>query len=170
MTKFKPLPPLAVLQEFLSYDPETGLFVWVNKKPKSRRIPGTVAGSIWKDGYRRIMFQYKAYAAHRFAWLYLTGEDPGSSLIDHIDRNRSNNRADNLRLATYSQNQWNQVSKGWIYTKEGRCQARITHSHEFQYLGVFDTPEEAHQAYVQAALQKRPDRAPVCYIDEVTDH
>lgn len=168
MTNFKPLPPLAVLQEFLSYDPETGLFTWI--KREGRRVAGTVAGSISKDGYRRIMFQYKTYRANRLAWLYLTGKDPGSSLVDHIDGNRSNNRADNLRLATYAQNRWNKVSRGWYYTKEGRCQARITHSHEFQYLGTFDTPEEAHQAHVQAALQKRPDRAPVCYIDEVTDH
>ena len=35
MPKFKPLPPLAVLQEFLSYDPETGLFVWINKVGKA---------------------------------------------------------------------------------------------------------------------------------------
>jgi hypothetical protein len=42
--------------------------------------------------------------AHRVAWLLHTGEDPGTLVIDHINRQRNDNRISNLRPLTHVQN------------------------------------------------------------------
>ena len=110
MVKFKPLPPLEELQKVLSYHPETGVFVWVIRT--SRRTPaGSIAGSIDSTGYNRIPFRGRNWVAHRFAWLFVTGEDPGDYTIDHINRDRADNRFENLRLATHKQQNGNQGLK-----------------------------------------------------------
>ena len=171
MPKFKPLPSLAALQQQLSYDPETGLFTWENP-PKTNTCskPGDIAGSRDKaTGYVHIGFMNKRYAAHRLAWLYISGDDPGSKAIDHINGDKTNNSAKNLRLATPGENQWNArgKAKGWLLVK-GRYQARIQHEGHFINLGCFDTAEQAHEAYVQAANVLRPDWTPLCYNGEVS--
>lgn len=58
-----------------------------------------------KNGYYRIKFKSKEYLSHRILWiLYNQQELPEGYLIDHIDRNRSNNIKENLRVATSSEN------------------------------------------------------------------
>jgi hypothetical protein len=99
--------------------------------------------------------------AHRVAWLYMTGEWPAGD-IDHINNNRSDNRFSNLRPATRSLNIANSTKKksnssgfkGVSFSKANRKWfAKITVNYRQQSLGYFNTPQEAHAAYVHAARE-----------------
>lgn len=76
--------------------------------------------------------------------------------VDHINRNKVDNRRENLRLATPSQNGGNSIPfgssgyKGVRATKYGYM-ARICKDRKLHYLGTFDTPQDAHNAYKAAA-------------------
>lgn len=79
---------------------------------------------------------------------------------DHIDGNGLNNTRDNLRLATSSQNQSNRKEpahnttgfKG-VSKRRGKWFARIVIGGKLIWLGTYNTPEEAHKAYKQAAMK-----------------
>lgn len=81
----------------LNYNPDTGEFTRPN---------GKIAGSLHKEGYHNIMIEGKKYLSHRLAWFYMTRTWP-VNCIDHVNRNRTDNRWVNLREATRSQNQMN---------------------------------------------------------------
>lgn len=143
------------LLEVLNYDPETGEFTWATSRPKARE--GDPAGCVKADGYRYIRVDYRAYLGHRLAWFYVTGAWPETGL-DHKNRIRSDNRIANLRLATVSQNGANSPTKNKTglkgvqpYGKKPRYAARLFTGGKNHYLGTFDTPEEAHEAYKKAA-------------------
>lgn len=152
------LVPLDRLRELLSYDPDTGLFVWrVNKR--GHRKTGDIAGSLDKSGYWIIRLDQRNYPAHRLAWLYMTGEWPAHH-IDHRDLDKANNRWANLRQATVSQNLANRRKyknnqsgfKGVIWhARDKRWRADIRKNGKGYFLGNFRTPEEAHAAYRVAA-------------------
>lgn len=81
---------------------------------------------------------------------------------DHINGNPLDNRRDNLRLATSSQNNANKGLrkdntsgfKGVHFEKHiGKYRAQIKHAGVLRRLGSFDTPEEAHGAYCTAARE-----------------
>jgi hypothetical protein len=83
-------------------------------------------------------------------------------MADHIDGNSLNNRRCNLRLATHSQNMRNRKRpvnntsgyKGVAYRKDvHKWIAYITVSKKLKHLGYFNTPEEAHEAYCEAAKE-----------------
>jgi hypothetical protein len=85
------------LHQLLIYDPETGNFVWLVDRG-GRFKAGMKAGSIDKSlRYVQIRIERKLYLGHRLAWLYMYGVWPKE--IDHINRNRSDNRIENLREA-----------------------------------------------------------------------
>jgi hypothetical protein len=111
---------------------------------------GSLAGSVRKDGYCRISIDGKFYLAHRLIWLWHGHELPEKIEIDHIDRNRSNNNIDNLRLATRNQNERNKVRKGYRF-EAGKWRAKITINGKDKHLGMFDTEEQARLAYLTAA-------------------
>jgi hypothetical protein len=98
------------------------------------------------------------WAAHRVVWFLCTGEQPASHL-DHKNRNRLDNRLPNLRPATPSQNQANSGDRGRalpkrVYaTKSGRFRAWIQVNRRQRCLGIFNTAEEALEAYMRAAKQ-----------------
>lgn len=145
---------VARLKERVVYDPSTGVF---------RRLTGghglfagTVAGTITEAGYVRIGVDRRVYPAHRLAWFYVHGKWP-SRLVDHRDGNPTNNRIANLREATAAENQQNRPIKGsnpWVLAgvtqSRGRWQSQIQKDGVSYFLGRFNTPAEAHEAYLAA--------------------
>jgi HNH endonuclease/AP2 domain len=89
--------------------------------------------------------------------------DPPQDLgIDHVNRNGLDNRRGNLRLATRSENMWNsaiQVNntsgfKGVSWVKrDKKWAASIRVFGKTNYLGYFETAEQAHEAYARASAE-----------------
>ena len=77
-------------------------------KDWNTKYAGRIAGGPNDVGYFRIGLFNRKYYSHRLAWLFMTGEDPGSMEIDHINENKGDNTWSNLRLATHRQNRRNQ--------------------------------------------------------------
>lgn len=144
------------IKGILHYATDTGTFTWL--KTSGHVVAGVVAGSTNSQGYRGIQLNGRRFQAHRLAWLYMTGEWPLAE-IDHADGKRDNNAWDNLREANRSQNTANTAAhkdnvlglKG-IRRAGNKCEASISANGKRHYLGLFDTPEEAHEAYKSAAL------------------
>lgn len=148
----------ARLKEVLRYDADTGAFTWkVSTAP--RTTPGNSAGTLHKHGYILIQIDGKSYRAHRLAWLYQTGQVP-VGMLDHKDTNKANNVFSNLRPATRTLNAENQrvahknnaVGLLGVSKCRNRFAARIRKDGKDIHIGVFDTPQEAHKAYIE---QKR---------------
>lgn len=153
------------LKQVLSYDPETGVFTYVDdilagrfgKTPCARA--GDIAGGIGSDGYRKIKLRGRSYRAHRLAWLYCTGRWPRNE-IDHINGIADDNRWKNLREATRAENNCNRKTsklnstgvKGVYWHKKNKCYcADIRVNGKKIYLGSFSCPTAAHLAYCKAA-------------------
>ena len=148
------------LRDVLEYNPSTGDFRWLVAL-SNRVCIGGLAGKTNSKGYRSIRIDGKSYSSHRLAFLFMIGEFPDLG-VDHADGNRSNNRWINLREATSSQNganarRWSSNTSGykgvtWHKTAQ-KWQSQIRSGGKCHYLGCFDTPEEAHQAYAAAAFK-----------------
>lgn len=147
------------LKEWLRYDPETGHFYWL-KSPTNAVKQGAKAGTI-HDGYVLISIKGKVYRAHHLVWFYIHGAFPDLHM-DHINGKRDDNRIQNLRLVSRSQNQCNrrrQVNnksgyKGvyWdIHKKKWAVQIAV--KGKSKAIGRFDSVLEAAQAYDVAAQQ-----------------
>lgn len=102
MTKTtKEYPAQETLRELFRYDPEVGALMWqVPKKTGRPRKPSVKL-------YREILIDGVRYLEHRLVWIFHNGSIPDGMEIDHIDGNPGNNRIENLRLATTSENQRN---------------------------------------------------------------
>ena len=92
------------LKELLDYDPLTGIFSWRITYRHMR--DGRSAGSAYRTGYTMMKINGRRYLAHRLAWFYAYGEWPAGH-IDHINRDKADNRLTNLRLASVSENHQN---------------------------------------------------------------
>lgn len=133
-----------------------------NRGPRGRA--GDEAGWVYCSRlglqYWRIKVDGKSYRAHRIIFLMHRGYLPDQ--IDHIDGNGLNNDIENLRAATSSQNNQNKGApknntsgfKGVsLHKQTKKWVATISHGGKLHYLGLFDTPEAAHQAYTAAATK-----------------
>lgn len=149
------------LLQLLSYDPETGLFIWL--KRVGRYHAGSIAGTNPKDGRINLCINYKLVRAHRVAWFYIYGAWPKGE-IDHIDGDPTNNRIANLRDVSHAQNMQNRrvPRKGsrtglmGVKPHRGGFSARIMVSGVVHHLGSFKTTAEAHQAYLNAKRERHP--------------
>lgn len=138
------------LKSRLRYHPETGYFYWTSSS--LQHLIGRRAGGIRNVRYILIYLNGYQYYAHRLAWLYVYGYMPKE--IDHINRDKCDNRISNLRSCNRAGNSRNQKRRA---TKEGlprgvqrkgsRYAAKITCNYVQHYLGRFDSPIEASKAY-----------------------
>lgn len=144
------------LYELVAYDPDSGLFTSrVNRGPL--KIGQRIGGKNM-SGYIQIQIDGVIHYAHRLAWLYMNGRMPEHP-IDHINGDRADNRIANLREAPGSINAQNQRQprkdnkSGFLGVSkhaDGKWQARIKIGSKYQSLGLFDTPEEASEKYLEA--------------------
>lgn len=153
------------LLELLFYNKDTGDFTYnISPKKGPKKNIGDKSGTIVYRGtpgkkkpYVKITIDGKSFLAHRLAYFYVFGKWP-EYLIDHEDRNGLNNRWNNLREATNSQNQMNRtgfsktgLGKGVFPNGKKGKMARIVKDGIPIYLGTYKTEEEAKAVYNKAA-------------------
>lgn len=148
-----------VLREWFSYEATTGEIRWI--KGKNKVVPGSQAGYVNSTGHRVIKIGQKRYFAHRVAWAMHYGKWPPDELdVDHINGERDDNSAANLRIATRSQNLANSKRpstntsgiKGVVWSKsEGCWKAQIRVQGKSICLGYYTFKESAADAYRSAA-------------------
>jgi hypothetical protein len=147
------------LKELLHYCAETGVFTWI-AKPNRNIVIGSIAGAIHSHGYIHVNVDGKRYYAHRLAWFYVNGCWPKFE-IDHINLDKKDNRIVNLRDITHGENlhnlrspQRNNKTSNLIgasfHSGAGKFVASIGLKGKTKYLGLFETAELAHQAYLNA--------------------
>jgi hypothetical protein len=142
------------LRYLVKYDPDTGIFTWRASRRRCR--VGDVCGCKAKHGYWFVRLDDVLYTGHRLAWLYIHGVWPKNQ-IDHIDGDRLNNRTSNLREATNAENAQNvrgarSSSKSGVLgvrKENSKWLAEIKLGGVGKRIGLFNTPEEAHEAYLR---------------------
>ena len=120
----------------------------INRLHRLNQMPsGSVAGHVTKKGYTNIRVDGRMYKAHRLIFLYHHGYIP--EIIDHIDCDRENNRIENLRACTKSQNGMNRAGAYGksgvrnVYQRGGKFQVHIRREGATHYFGTFETVEAA---------------------------
>lgn len=148
----------------ISKESPSGL-IWTGHPSKKHLtlLVGKAAGCIRPDGYYQTRVQDKTVFNHRAVWLLSHGEWP-FQFIDHIDGNRANNLIENLRLATFEENQHNKRAKGCCFQKSsGLWLSRITVNKVVHSLGYFKTEKEANEAYLEAKRNLHPTASEHCF-------
>lgn len=148
--------------ELLEY--RAGKLYW--KSLTRWRPAGRSIGTRRKNGRVFLIVDGRTYAVHRLVWLLCKGAWPTSDL-DHVNRDPADNRIENLRECTKSQNQANRAPIGatglkgvTFHRASGKFQAKVAG----RYLGLFSTAHEAARhadiaaasAYGEFAFQNFP--------------
>ena len=145
------------LREIVTYDAIGGSMKWLSAQRRGQEV-----GWITEQGYRKTIIRRRKFLVHRLAWLYVYGVWP-SQLIDHINGCCSDNRIENLREASRSQNavnrQFRPVNGAW----RNKCgwEARIRFDGQRTYLGTFPTEEAARTAYHAKARELHGEFSPL---------
>lgn len=146
------------LRARLHYDPESGIFTW--RASTRAGWNGREAGCVNDWGYLVIRIAGRGVLAHRLAWLYMYGMWPEKQ-IDHINRDKLDNRIANLRDVEQTANQHNRCvaradnkSGRWLgvsfQQRSAKWVAQIQTESKRYFLGYHSTPEAAHEAYLEA--------------------
>ena len=126
-----------------TYDANTGKIFGVKGKEIIRKDDkGYIC--LFKRGFGGSLF------GHHFAF-YMTYDNVDFIMLDHINRDKSDNRISNLRVLTNQENTWNSDAKGYYWHSLGKkWSAQIHLDYQRIHLGLFDNEEEARNAYLQA--------------------
>lgn len=153
------------LVQMLDYDPECGTFRW-KVSTNGRALIGAEAGCVsGTTGYRVIRKGKMLMAAHRLAWFYVHGAWPSKD-VDHIDGIKTNNAIANLREVCQMENQQNRKKSHRdssskilgisLDKRRNLWKAEISVYKVRQFLGYFETPELAGDAYIKAKRLLHP--------------
>lgn len=150
----------AYVQEHFSYNPLTGIITHRTNKCKAKA--GGRAGSLSKTKSRYLRVFGKKELEHRIIWLYMTGALPEYE-IDHIDQDRGNNRWNNLREVSHSENMKNKpkyksnttgVAGISIDKRCGKFRAYISVEGKPKGLGYFTNLSDAVNARASAMVER----------------
>ena len=162
------LPDIETLLSLFDYSPETGVLRWrprpvirYDDRAWNTKYAGREAGYLSVRGYRVVDIARATYKVHRVVYKIVTREEPPAQ-IDHINGDYSDNRIENLRPATPSQNcankpvQRNSTTgvKGVSFDRRrGLFMARVQFMGQSYYAGLFKTLEAAKAARDSKARQ-----------------
>jgi len=130
-----------------------------NGRIKAGMKAGCVRGN---RGYESIGIDKKRYGTHQLVWILFNGAYDSSLQIDHINRIKTDNRIENLRLATQAENTYNipkrqntsSIFKGVSWSKQqNKWVAAIWKNKVKIFLGLFEVEEDAAKAYEAAAAE-----------------
>ena len=151
--RFIKLPSQERLREVFDY--KEGRLV--RKLSAGNQAAGDVAGtSRGTDAYRVVCVDRIYAKEHRLIWVYFNGEIPDGMIIDHIDMDKTNNKIENLRLVTYSQNarrmRTKKTVRGVYYNKALNlwCARICTNPYETVVLGCSRKREVAERLRLDA--------------------
>ena len=142
---------------------DTGTWRLMRKTiPSNRCNKNKMAGSLGKRGYLVVRINKQQFYEHRIIYAIANGFNPLQN-IDHIDGNKLNNNPSNLRDVSQTENMQNitkarkhcvsGIQGAFLHKKTGKYTSSITANKVRHYLGMFDTPEQAHAAYMSAKRQ-----------------
>ena len=146
------------IKDFINYCPDNGVFT--RKKTTSNRAKqGQICKRRDANGYIVFNINKKTYLGHRVAWFLINGIIPNKMEIDHINRNKSDNRICNLRIVSSSENSRNSpitkrnksgiVGVSWYQNRE-KWRATIMDENKQIHLGYFKEKNDAIKARKKA--------------------
>ena len=131
------------------FDYQNGQLIW-----KKTNRKGKVVGSLHPTGYLQCQWRGCLWQVHRLVWAWHGNELTDGMEIDHINRDRTDNRIENLRQVTRSENNANRKAVHVNYCK-GKWKAytsRCGNNGKQIHLGSFNTKQEALQAARQHSV------------------
>ena len=157
------LPEQELLTEYLELDPFIPQGLRWRKKAARNTVIGSPAGRRHLNGYWEVRFQKVLYKTNRIVYRLATGEDPRELEVDHIDRDKSNNAASNLRPANRRAQALNRTlgknpyacwipkrNRWWSFYHTPRPEHKCVH------VGYYHTAEEASKAAIEHRNNRNP--------------
>jgi hypothetical protein len=126
---------------------------WVSNLGNVKGNDGVLEGRVEKTGYIYVTFVYLGqtyrFRVHRLVAETFLEYDEERNIVDHIDRNKQNNKVTNLRWVTHRENCWNRKGRdnktGYSHVTKVRNKYYPTKT---RGLGLYNTAEEAHNAAI----------------------
>lgn len=152
-----------MVNEYIKY--VDGRLYWI-KKPCRKILIGQEAGSKCAGEYLAFKLFGKRYLVHHYVWELHNGPIPDGALLDHINRDKLDNRIENLRLVTPSQNNAN-TDKGnnrncYWNSRVGAYQVRVQYQGRFYHAGrYFKDITEARKAAAALRLEVFGEFSPI---------